>query len=111
MILHYYALPDTEDPAHFFIEQYEVQIISAIKRTLTLSTVLDATTLATNIAFVLLTKGVVTEKGRWCVWGPPFLTVCRERDEAAEDAEAPEHHAAAGREQADGVWNCGGGEG
>lgn len=57
-------LPDTEDPAHFFIEQYEVQIISAIKRTLTLSTVLDATTLATNIAFVLLTKGVVTEKGR-----------------------------------------------
>ena len=88
MILQYYALPDTEDPAHFFIEQYEVQIISAIKRTLTLSTVLDATTLATNIAFVLLTKGVVTEKGRWCVGGPPFLTVCRERDEAAEDAEA-----------------------
>ena len=32
-------------------------------------------------------------------------------EEAAEDAEAPEHHAAAGRQQADGVWNCGGGEG
>ena len=72
MILHYYALPDTEDSAHFFIEQYEVQIISAIKRTLTLSTVLDSTTLATNIAFVLLTKGVITEKGKSCSGIPRF---------------------------------------
>lgn len=66
MISHYYFLPDTEDPSHFFIEQYEVQIISAVKRTLTLSTVLDSTALATNIAFVLLTKGVITERGGGC---------------------------------------------
>lgn len=40
-----------------------MQIISAVKRTLTLSTVLDSTALAANIAFVLLTKGVITERG------------------------------------------------
>lgn len=43
-----------------------MQIISAVKRTLTLSTVLDSTALAANIAFVLLTKGVITERGGGC---------------------------------------------
>ena len=62
VIIRYASVPDTENPSHFFIEQYEVQIISAIRRVLTLSTVYDPVVLSVNIVFTLITSGVITDK-------------------------------------------------
>lgn len=56
-------MPDTEDATRFFIEQYEIQIISAIRRVLTLSAVYDPVMLSVNIVYVLITSGVITDKG------------------------------------------------
>ena len=63
VISHYASIPDTEDPTHFYIEQYEIQIISAIRRVLTLSTVYDPVVLSVNIVFILITNGIITDKG------------------------------------------------
>ena len=63
VISHYASIPDTEDASHFYIEQYEIQIISSIRRVLTLSTVYDPVVLSVNIVFILITKGIITDKG------------------------------------------------
>ena len=62
VIIRYASVPDTENPDHFFIEQYEVQIISAIRRVLTLSTVYDPVVLSVNIVYTLITSGVITDR-------------------------------------------------
>lgn len=62
VITHYSSIPDTEDPSHYYIEQYEIQIISAIRRVLTLSTVYDPVVLSVNIVYLLITKGIITDK-------------------------------------------------
>ena len=61
VITHYASVPDTENESHFFIEQYEIQIISAIRRVLTLSAVYDPVVLSVNIVYVLVTSGVITD--------------------------------------------------
>ena len=61
VISNYACIPDTEDPNHFYIEQYEIQIISAIRRVLTLSTVYDPVVLSVNIVYVLITNGIITD--------------------------------------------------
>ena len=63
VISNYACIPDTEDSNHFFIEQYEIQIISAIRRVLTLSTVYDPVVLSVNIVYVLITNGIITDTG------------------------------------------------
>ena len=63
VIIRYASVPDTENPDHFFIEQYEVQIISAIRRVLTLSTVYDPVVLSVNIVYTLITSGVINADG------------------------------------------------
>ena len=63
VISNYACIPDTEDPNHFYIEQYEIQIISAIRRVLTLSTVYDPVVLSVNIVYVLITNGIITDTG------------------------------------------------
>ena len=62
VIIRYASVPDTENSEHFFIEQYEVQIISAIRRVLTLSTVYDPVVLSVNIVYTLITSGVITDR-------------------------------------------------
>lgn len=64
VITHYASVPDTEDSSRFYIEQFEIQIISAIRRVLTLSTVYDPVMLSVNIVYVLITSGVITDKGK-----------------------------------------------
>ena len=61
VISNYACIPDTEDPNHFYIEQYEIQIISAIRRVLTLSTVYDPVVLSVNIVYVLITNCIITD--------------------------------------------------
>ena len=62
VITHYASVPDTEDPSRYYIEQFEIQIISAIRRVLTLSAVYDPVMLSVNIVYVLITSGVITDK-------------------------------------------------
>ena len=64
VITHYASVPDTEDESRFFVEQFEIQIISAIRRVLTLSAVYDPVMLSVNIVYVLITSGVITSKSR-----------------------------------------------
>ena len=47
-----------------YIEQFEIQIISAIRRVLTLSAVYDPVKLSVNIVYVLITSGVITDTSR-----------------------------------------------
>lgn len=64
VITHYASVPDTEDASHHYIEQFEIQIISAIRRVLTLSAVYDPVKLSVNIVYVLITSGVITDTSR-----------------------------------------------
>ena len=64
VITHYASVPDTEDPSRYYIEQFEIQIISAIRRVLTLSAVYDPVMLSVNIVYVLITSGVITDKSK-----------------------------------------------
>ena len=64
VITHYASVPDTEDESRFYMEQFEIQIISAIRRVITLSAVYDPVMLSVNIVYVLITSGVITDKSR-----------------------------------------------